>query len=569
MTATGHMVQDFTANERPLDYNAAPNSLVTPPWIDHDAAIGLLAHDHLKPRNPIAGEVDTGIISPFSCDTSMSIGSGHVFGLQSPTFDDIFGEHEAGSLFNFEPDTYPEASRPSAACPSTQSTQSTFTSTRQSRGQTCPGSLVSPNPGSSRLQSVGVIDMSRGENPTYERRLQTESASLLAYYTDNIYSIQFPFVLKDDHVQVGYKVGWLHYLLFRSLAISRVTAILVEAHQSLQSNHAYREPYSQFLRKARGVLTKLPTCSSVSALQDNDEISFQTTETCFCYLQILLLQASFGKYVDWASVLKEAAPYFKSLLDLFWQSTSTDTSRTSVPTAHKRAINVMVAYYVWFDILAASFYRQRSFLNVSFGELIESCADDIHIISGCETWVLTSLSQILDLDVWREELNVRKQLSMIELARRGIGILEGLKDGLSELQSRDTGIVSPESQSTSTATSLFSNTAIIYLNVVVSGPTPGLPEIHGAVSKVLRGLRGPSSFHLLPIAALPLCIAGCLAERGDRIMLLDTLVKSQGDGDIPQIVRQALRIIQECWKIRDEKGHDCDWSVGISSLQDI
>jgi hypothetical protein len=235
---------------------------------------------------------------------------------------------------------------------------------------------------------------------------------------------------------------------------------------------------------------------------------------------------------------------------------------------HARAASMILAYHLWFDLLAASFFRQSSFLGVELDPHLQFCADELRTVAGCELWVIQCVRDVLHLDVWRYKLEAQKRLSIIELARRGLEIHERLKDGLTSLQKED---LATRGHNTA-VTSIFAHTAATYLNVVFSGPNPALMEIRAAVSRVLKefyGIAHTRNASTSPVLAWPLCLAGCFLGEEGRAELWGTLTDLRGGHGVPQSRGQISGIVEECWRIRTEKGQDCDWSLAISSLQAI
>jgi hypothetical protein len=120
-----------------------------------------------------------------------------------------------------------------------------------------------------------------------------EDPFLMAYYADNLYDIQFPFNPQGQRRATPRKLGWIHYLLFRSEVVKKTTAVLTRAYQSQKDDYRYAERYSHYLTLSKLAVASLPVknTTAISLLDSNLKL-FQLIESCFCHVQISLLHVS-------------------------------------------------------------------------------------------------------------------------------------------------------------------------------------------------------------------------------------------------------------------------------------
>lgn len=158
------------------------------------------------------------------------------------------------------------------------------------------------------------------------------------------------------------------------------------------------------------------------------------------------------------------------------------------------ASKVLLGYFLWFDVLAATCSDNGPLLPVDHDSLLECAAVDIGQITGCENWVLKCLRNITALSRWRSEAVSLGTLSIFELGRRATAIQEELRESLLVSQQKVTSLQGGQRTAATSyrgylgedvggmITPAFGHAAIAYLHVVISGPNPRLGEIQHAIS---------------------------------------------------------------------------------------
>ena len=188
-------------------------------------------------------------------------------------------------------------------------------------------------------------------------------------------------------------------------------------------------------------------------------------------------------------------------------------------------------------------------------------------LTGCSNWAMALIFEISSLDRWRDEEEKVHRLSFKELVKRGVQIEERLRRRLAEFEDEllkqgpvDSSLKGRPDYASMEITRIFALSAITYLQVVVSGAYPEIPEIRESVSKTLDALRNFTDPSLLRHLVWPFCVTGCLAvdEQQDRFQELVTAVHT-----IPSTsgtIREAFDIMRECWRLRKAGKGNYDWT---------
>jgi hypothetical protein len=247
--------------------------------------------------------------------------------------------------------------------------------------------------------------------------------------------------------------------------------------------------------------------------------------------------------------------------------------------AYQSALLFFAGVVGWYDILSCSTTGEPPFSRC---ECIDAALGYIFLgkIMGCENWAMLRIMDIAFLDDWEQNLQRSAKLSMRELVTRATVIERSLEDGIRD-NSRRLGQLTNHSipsilgngvQETSHLTLLitriFACSALVYLDVVVSGAYPKIPEIRKNVSRTIDALRALPDIAMINSLTWAYCITGCMAIEEEQMFFRGLAVSS--NGDIPTFgnFSKALAIVEECWRLRrDEKRHQpVDWRTAMNSL---
>lgn len=233
----------------------------------------------------------------------------------------------------------------------------------------------------------------------------------------------------------------------------------------------------------------------------------------------------------------------------------------------------------WYDILSCSTTGRPPFSNC---ECINTALGYVFLdkLMGCENWAMLVIMDIAFLDNWKQKLQISARLSMRELVTRATHIERRLEDGIRDIPSRlrqltnhstpsilDTGVQEP-SRLILLITRIFACSALVYLDIVVSGAYPEMPEIRQNVSRTIDALRALPEIAIINSLTWAYCIAGCMAIEEEQTFFKGLAVSNGGDAPTFGNSSKALAIMEECWRLRrEEKQHQpVDWRTAMNSL---
>jgi hypothetical protein len=246
----------------------------------------------------------------------------------------------------------------------------------------------------------------------------------------------------------------------------------------------------------------------------------------------------------------------------------------SLSTEDNAAIKFLLGAFIWLDILSCVSTGSKPFLSLEHGFVLESGGIRLEELVGCENWAAILVFDISVLDNWKRELERSHKLSIAELAKRGALIEERLKEKLAETSIQEPipmGDFSRKAMrflrsSTTDITKIFALSALTYLHVVISGSHPELPEIAESVSNTIAAFRALTDPKLLRNLVWPFCITGCLASEGQQSIFHDLVLAAEVDEQTVGTCLEAMKIVEECWRIRKTGSRNCDWVFVMNSL---
>ena len=232
----------------------------------------------------------------------------------------------------------------------------------------------------------------------------------------------------------------------------------------------------------------------------------------------------------------------------------------------KAETEVLLGSFISFDILASASTRSRPILGLDHIRDLEIFGIDLAGLFGCTNDVMALILQIVLLDNWKKEAEVTRQLSMVELVKRGSKVEERLREKIEELESiATTEFVSlldsdhARSASQIEISRIFALSALTYLHVVMSGAHPQLPEIAENVSRTIVALQHLTDPKLLRSLVWPFCVTGCLAQEEQHSLIRDLVSKAEITSLTIGTCFKAFEIIQECWEVRRTCVYNSDW----------
>ncbi|KAG6334492.1 hypothetical protein ID866_4603 [Astraeus odoratus] len=394
--------------------------------------------------------------------------------------------------------------------------------------------------------------------------LQTEH---VLYYFDRVCRLQYAFA--------GTSVENITY----SLVLQNPHGPLTNALCALASLHAV------CVRAARGLEPNMLDNSQALMFYDNACAQLQhnrqrilSEADASAALHLLSFSAFSGGMTDWQPMLDLANE---------WVAQTGITSHENPKLALMNmtsAARLALKTTMWLDVMSTvtmravpkhlHFYRQLyrgggGFWAVSGRSGVEDIDMRVESLTGCPDEIFLGIAEISSLECWKVQQIRSGTLSMRELIRRGEIIERHLRAEYSldadqthlHPQSAIGGDASstglPGSASLVDSTrklfvNIFREAAIVYLNTVLSGSNPGVPEIILCIDSIILCLRQlPVSF-MDRALIFPMYLAGCLADdRAKREVFKSRLLGVQ---DSFGNILQTVRVLEAVWHRRDNRG---------------
>jgi hypothetical protein len=215
----------------------------------------------------------------------------------------------------------------------------------------------------------------------------------------------------------------------------------------------------------------------------------------------------------------------------------------------------------WYDILSCASTGLRPFLNIDYVDEDFFRHIQFDRLMGCETWLMRLILEIATLREWKLRLEATGILSTWELVRRAADIEMRLEASLIASSKQQDEATSSYGNLITTApsvsesyvkdiTRIFAGAAMVYLQVIVSGPNPEIPEIQQGVSRTMTALDALKDKDLVRNLLWPICIAGCMAMSEDEGYWRDLISNVKWQKWSFGYPSKVLMVMEECWSLR-------------------
>jgi len=283
--------------------------------------------------------------------------------------------------------------------------------------------------------------------------------------------------------------------------------------------------------------------------------------------------------------LRAASELLPTVCEAFKKANTLGNS-TELSETNREAFHFFGAALKWYNIP----YFTTSLLSMPSTAQLEPSLSISHIpmhrFTGCDEWVIDQLLKIIELKHWKDTMQAKKQLSVLELATRATEIKTRLESEVGKIskgiEGSFVGLLEHHSKHGSViVTQVWAYATLVYLHVIVSGSNPELPDIHNNVSKAIQAFKALPDPEMVRSLSWPLCIAGCMAA-GMQENEFRAIVDRAGIGRFPfGNSRKVVELMEECWRTRanveDESGgllgqgievdwRSVMWSSGIDLL---
>jgi C6 transcription factor Pro1 len=268
----------------------------------------------------------------------------------------------------------------------------------------------------------------------------------------------------------------------------------------------------------------------------------------------------------------------------FHNSSSPSDDSSSLSFVDHAAMEFFSGVIIWFDILgSASMGLRPQYADICAAALGDQDSKvQLQDLMGCENWAMTTIREIAVLEDWKRQMEKDSVFSVRELVRRAGSIEQRLEAGVAAvierlsqysshrgLGKKNLSDTSSTSLVVSSITQTFACASRVYLNVLISGPNPNLPEMRESVSRTLAGLNALPDPQLIRNVVWSFCIAGCMAARDQEQSFKDLASAARIDQYTFGTAWKALEVMETCWMMRRLPGteqNDCDWFSAMKTL---
>ncbi|KAL2866904.1 Zn(II)2Cys6 transcription factor [Aspergillus lucknowensis] len=307
-------------------------------------------------------------------------------------------------------------------------------------------------------------------------------------------------------------------------------------------------------------------------------------------VQLLIFEGVVATNENWRIHLSAAIVLFEqivqypgtvsSLLDLMGQASSLPARAldNTFWNSDQASFRFFSAVLLVADVISSTALEQSPRLREYHGDLLikSHCGKEpalpLEDFFGCQSWAILLVGEIAALDAWKKDMKKHRTLTIAQLLKRASIIEEELQSRLARLDSnpdeqcrvdrpaRPSDLLqtlNPPSSShhpcpsdtTKTVTRIWAYAARMYLHIVLSGWQIATPEVRDDVIQIIElftNLPSPASFRAL---AWPLCIAGCMAEKGQE-SAFRKIIASMGPLGMLGTMREVLGIMENVWRKR-------------------
>ncbi|KAG6059236.1 hypothetical protein E4U33_007145 [Claviceps sp. LM78 group G4] len=401
----------------------------------------------------------------------------------------------------------------------------------------------------------------------YVLRPTLKEADLLLCYFDNMRFLQLPFASSREHR------SWQFCLISRSAACYWATLSL--------SAYGFRQDETYFHNRALEEMGGGQHAASNMASDESDE---QALGDCFASLQLAILEARRGRpHVCRAHIIRAF-----SLCMFSWgrRGLSIPSQNGQITEMSTPALCFIADSLRWCNAMWSCSMRQAPVLldgdTNALLQMQTRRTDTEHPSQAicCQDWVVASIIEVVQLDVWKKGAAKTGTLSGVELVKRAHNIETSLKLRLQQAKDAFPWLYTerhlPSSLLHSTAspvlthyvTEVFATAALVYLHVVISGARRQVPDVHNHVRDAITLFRCRCCAQALSSLCWPLCLTGCLAVGEDRVFVLNLAISAAAEtsGGVGSF-DPAISVIQECWNAADRcSDADVDWTWAMKSL---
>ncbi|KAM3490681.1 hypothetical protein MY3957_006006 [Beauveria namnaoensis] len=358
--------------------------------------------------------------------------------------------------------------------------------------------------------------------------------------------------------------AWLMWLLQRSpaffyaaLSTSAYYEFLKTPPHSGKRTELFRE-YDGFRNKAMELYCNLVKANGGG---NNQSLDWTAKETVICSVQLAMLE-SLSENVDGTlTYINSASDALVKLSEdpgyVVGPSRIKSASTPPVSGMERRAVDFFTCILIWVHILHSSSCQSLPTAASLYRRILSSTTlDETFLqVAGFDCWVLVALMDAVEAAIWKRDQDAENRLSMRELVSKTETIL-------SRIEHQIQGV-------TNAQTLIYAHAIAIYIHTITSGCHPGVPEIRDALEKsVPQWDKVSFGAGELRCMSWAFCVSASLATGAHRSVFANVLTEAAtADPSSSATVACLKAVTEECWKIGDAGGDECNWRTVMQSLK--
>lgn len=208
---------------------------------------------------------------------------------------------------------------------------------------------------------------------------------------------------------------------------------------------------------------------------------------------------------------------------------------------------------IWNDILSCSMRAIESPNTDSYRSLFRDSEFlcNFQEILTCEGWVLSSILDAAQLATWKRQQQEQGNLSIRGLVSRSEKIETTILRGIERLSPIVKCIPSvPPVRPSDVHTFIFAHALIVHLHTIISGYSPGIPEVQQGMERAMDAWQLHPSLVDLRSLAWPYYVTARLARGPQRDLLRNIVETSSLKFQEPALhhFRELKSLTEDCWR---------------------
>jgi hypothetical protein len=226
----------------------------------------------------------------------------------------------------------------------------------------------------------------------------------------------------------------------------------------------------------------------------------------------------------------------------------------------REALEFYRSLFIWNDVLSCSL-RDTEPLDISAYRVIlcdSNLSPKFEEVVACQSWILYSLLDVTQLATWKREQEAQGHLSVRGLVGRSEKIESVLEEGigkLSELVEQDS--IGHNLLASHVHSYIFAHAILVHLNTIVSGHSPGVPEIQQAMERAIAAWEIRPALTDIRLLIWPYYVTAilCVGRQREKFR---KLLADQKYENMPSTLLKVTSAVEETWRKLDARASGKD-----------